>query len=460
MTSSRKKRLVILLATVAVVAAVAIAAGVYVKSHRLPAPESPAYEQYAEAFEVGSAALDVGRDEIALKYLNSAIDKVPQEPAAWANRGLLSLRQNHAPEAARDLNKAHELAPESAEIDMLLGLYSKQQGQFDRAAEHLRRAVQRRPQDAAALFALAQVVLAAGNDAEYQKLMEAVLRIQPNNLKVLVERGNVAARQRDAAAMKDTLAQFRRLSTAWNPQSVGKLHDVEKAVAAGLPGDAPIELAILDNVLKAELGYVHDSMAVAPNPNRVGESLQQFLRLAPLRTAPDPPDMGVTFTPEAPPNLAADVPKERWDVALPVWLTGDGSPALFVANAQTARRADGPAPIMPFPSGAKKVPPSADGVLALDWNNDTRYDLVLAGAGGLKFWQQAADGAFADVTAKTGLDAATLNGDYYGAWAADYEMDGDLDIILAPRTGPPVVLRNNGDGTFKVVKPFAGVDGA
>src|SRR5262249_6588253 len=81
----------------------------------------------------------------------------------------------------------------------------------------------------------------------------------------------------------------------------------------------------------------------------------------------------------------------------------------------------------------------------------------LAGAGGLKFWQQDNHGAFTDVTAKTGLDAATLNGDYFGVWAADIEMDGDLDIVVAPRSGPPIVLRNNGDGTFKPVKMFPGV---
>ncbi len=70
-----------------------------------------------------------------------------------------------------------------------------------------------------------------------------------------------------------------------------------------------------------------------------------------------------------------------------------------------------------------------------------------------------------DVTAKTGLDAATLgNADYYGAaWAADYDMDGDLDpdFLVAPRRpAHRFVLRNNGDGTFKVVKLFPGVDGA
>ena len=35
-----------------------------------------------------------------------------------------------------------------------------------------------------------------------------------------------------------------------------------------------------------------------------------------------------------------------------------------------------------------------------------------------------------------------------GVWPADIDTDGDLDLVLAPRDGHPIVLRNNGDGTF------------
>src|SRR5262249_14416750 len=66
-----------------------------------------------------------------------------------------------------------------------------------------------------------------------------------------------------------------------------------------------------------------------------------------------------------------------------------------------------------------------------------------------------------DVTKKTGLSDALLGGDYYGAWAADLDTDGDLDIIVARRSGPPLVLRNNRDGTFKAVDSlFKSMNGA
>ncbi|HLW66371.1 MAG TPA: FG-GAP-like repeat-containing protein [Gemmataceae bacterium] len=429
----------------------------------LPEPSSPAYEQYAEAFETGTAAMDADMNNVASENLTKATKIVPREPAAWANRGLLYIRENRLPEATADLNKAHELAPDSPEVDLLLGLLADKKGNYDEAIAHLRRAVERRPQDVAALFQLAHLISqAAGenSDAEYQKLMEAILRVQPNNLKALTERCRVAAQRRDAETVQATLARFDQLAPDWSQMSRDQLAVVKKAAKAMLLGDVPYEVSQLDHVLMAEFGYARYGRELNTYSSGIGEALQQFLRLSPLRTTPDPPDTGLTFTPRTIDNVVPDVAKERWDLCLPVWLSGESAPAVFVANAKTVRRADGPAPVLSFPSGAQHLPPTANGILPVDWNNDTLNDLLLAGVGGLKFWQQDKDGGFSDVTAKTGLAPPILNADYFGVWAADIEMDGDLDVIAAPRSGEPIILRNNQDGTFKVVKPFAGVDGA
>ncbi len=63
------------------------------------------------------------------------------------------------------------------------------------------------------------------------------------------------------------------------------------------------------------------------------------------------------------------------------------------------------------------------------------------------------------MTAQTQLSKAVINGHYNGAWAADVEADGDLDVVLGSEDGPPVVLRNNGDGTFVDIHPFPGIAG-
>ena len=119
-------------------------------------------------------------------------------------------------------------------------------------------------------------------------------------------------------------------------------------------------------------------------------------------------------------------------------MTGEGPPALFVANGRrgAAGRRDGGRPAIPRRPQA--LPPSPHGVLAVDWNSDYRMDLVFAGAGGLKVFEQKEDGTFADVTAATKLDPAVLGADAFGVWAADIEMDGDLDLVLGSPAGEGV----------------------
>jgi hypothetical protein len=84
---------------------------------------------------------------------------------------------------------------------------------------------------------------------------------------------------------------------------------------------------------------------------------------------------------------------------------------------------------------------------------------VLAGEGGVRFLRQESPSSFTDVTAQTKLPAPVLHSAYTGAWAIDVEADGDMDILLGTTEGIPIVLRNNGDGSFTVIHPFTGISG-
>ncbi len=268
------------------------------------------------------------------------------------------------------------------------------------------------------------------------------------------------------------------MAPAWTPlsrQTLGELSDA----ADKNPGEVAPLLLTLGNVLKAERGYTRDSLAIRPRPGIVGAPVRAFLRLQPSLPAPALPDRDLAF--DVKPLTAAGPNESRWNLLRAIWLISEDQrtalirgategglelrpdnvfkPALLLANNRDVRRADAEKPRWLFPGGTKAVAPSAAGVLVMDWDNDFRADLLLAGAGGLRFWQQRADGVFDDVTGKTGLPANILNGDYYGAWAADIEMDGDLDMIAARRAGPPLLLRNNRDGTFKPVEIFGAVQG-
>ena len=59
-----------------------------------------------------------------------------------------------------------------------------------------------------------------------------------------------------------------------------------------------------------------------------------------------------------------------------------------------------------------------------------------------------------DVTANTKISNEILQKSYVGVWTFDVESDGDLDLILGAKYGAPIVLQNNSDGSFSVVKIF------
>ncbi|HYJ45861.1 MAG TPA: CRTAC1 family protein, partial [Pyrinomonadaceae bacterium] len=139
-----------------------------------------------------------------------------------------------------------------------------------------------------------------------------------------------------------------------------------------------------------------------------------------------------------------------------VSLDGEGAPLVAVANSHEVRLANGAT--LPFPGGTQATAPAAHSLLAVDFNYDFKSDLVLAGAGGVRLFKQDAPDKFTDVTAQTKLPPALTGAAYSGAWAADIDADGDMDIVLGSQ-GETVVLRNNGDGTFQDLKPFEGSTG-
>src|SRR5512132_3439890 len=70
---------------------------------KVPEKSSKEYNDTVRAFFVGLAALQVGDDIRAESELVKATQLAPDEPASWANLGLLSLRQRNLETAAERL---------------------------------------------------------------------------------------------------------------------------------------------------------------------------------------------------------------------------------------------------------------------------------------------------------------------------------------------------------------------
>ena len=83
---------------------------------KLPEKSSKAYSDIVSAFYVGLAALQIGDDVRADSKLMQVTVLVPDEPAGWANWGLLALRQRNFDAAAERLERARSLAPDNDQI--------------------------------------------------------------------------------------------------------------------------------------------------------------------------------------------------------------------------------------------------------------------------------------------------------------------------------------------------------
>ncbi|MEK6282405.1 MAG: FG-GAP-like repeat-containing protein [Acidobacteriota bacterium] len=421
---------------------------------KLPAKSSREYNEVVRAFYIGLAALQVGDDVRADSKLSLVTQLVPAEPAGWANWGLLALRQRNFDSAAERLERARSLAPENDQIFYLLGLLESSRGRSAEAVTALRKAIEINPKNLVATYKLAEEIERQGDEnseVEYQRLIQKMLEVQPDNLAVLLELGRIAAKRGDADTLRRVVGRISEHTSSWPAEVQQQLGAVQAAAAGADVRQAATRITFLRNVLVRVLQYRMDLSEIKPPPGEEATPFTHFLKLESPTFAPASADVGISFSSEPVPN----VPAGKWSWIGAVSLNGEGAPVVVVGNAKEVRigRAS-----YPFPGGSS-APPGPEGIAALDFNYDFKTDLVLAGAGGVRLLKQENADKFIEVTAQTKLPTTILNATYTGAWAADIDADGDLDIVLAAESVQPMVLRNNGDGSFAESHPFAAVSG-
>ncbi|HKY28630.1 MAG TPA: FG-GAP-like repeat-containing protein, partial [Pyrinomonadaceae bacterium] len=416
---------------------------------------SAAYTEIVSSFYVGLAALQVGDDVRADSKLARLTELAPDEPAGWANWSILALRQRNFDAATSRLERARSIAPDNAEIHYLIGLLQSSQGKSTEAISAFRKATELDPKNLKALYALAGEVEREGgsnSEAEYQELIRKILAVQPENLAALLELGRVSAKRGDAETLKSTVSQIAARSSAWPAEVQEQLSAVQAAAASNDPGSTATRITFLRNVLVRVLEYRKHLAAIKPPPGEEATPFEHFLKLESPQFAPAAPDTSIKFVQQPVANLSG-----KWQGATTFSTGAEGPPAVLVANGREVHLSSGAT--FPFPGGPSAATPLQDSFLPIDYNYDFKTDLMLTGFGGVRLMRQDGANAFTDVTQDTKLPPAVTNAAYIGAWSADIEADGDLDIVLGVQDGNPPVLRNNGDGTFIEIHPFPNVSG-
>jgi len=406
-------------------------------------------EDGTSAFHAGLAALEMGLFERAAADFDRAAELLPEEPAIDANLGVLAMRQGDDNRARELFLSARSQAPGNADIALLLGLLERRAGNIDAALDFLGRAARLAPGALKPRYALATVLAqSAGEERQdtVRDLIAGLVADAPDNLALRLEHVRVLATAGDREALATAVERLAGMSGGWPEAAATQLELLQTAVDE--PARAIVRATVLRNVLLRFDGY-RDSLARIQVPAQAGgEPIGRLLRVPALASKPSAPDMALVFEPRPlDPAAAADAGILILDVA------GPG------AVLQTAPRADHEKPTgqarVSLP-GVEDVPESSR-TLMVDLDNDGRFELVLASGSGIRIFRRNATGGFDAADPDAGH--ALARGSYIGAWAADLELDGDMDLVLGVAESAPVVLQNNGDGTFSQRDSFGSVSG-
>jgi hypothetical protein len=421
------------------------------------------YQQFVEAFYTGILAVQVADTEHALPSLERAHKLVPDEPAILANLAIAYMGSSNPTAAAEPLKKAQELAPNNAEIEFLLAAVANKNGDSAQVLAHLRKAIQLDPDDPRFYWALAKTLdnqgtPEAGKEAVQQ--LQRILELRPGNIHALVELAVLAVSLDDLTLLKSSLDELAKQAVDWPAETRGYLERAQNASTSASAARGPVSM--MKNVLKA-MSKAKGDLRVVQGPGASWDQVEpitRFMRLPQPETSPSAPDTTLAFEP-------APLAPERSS-----WATSEVLAPGEPADAQGGpTAADGPAVPMyvkgntlvvggtPTSTLAFPGTPAPVGVALVDLQRDYLRDLALVGSGGLKLFRQSAGSKWADVTAPAKLPGALLKTAYAGAWSADIDQDGDMDLILSPAAGEPLALRNNLDGTWTEQHPFRGVTG-
>lgn len=431
-----------------------------------PGPGSAKYARIVSAFYGGVAALDAGDAQHAPQRLERAARLAPEEPAAWADLALSDLRSGEIDKAQADLKKARDLAPSNGEIIALDADIDLVKGDFDGAVDLFKKAIAEDPGNLKIRYALYQTVQrqsATDSGAGGEQKLKDMIKIRPGNLALLLELARVGARNGETSLVKQLLTDAGQDAKSWPDDVQTQFKTTVKAAGAGASQSVP-QVMMLRNELSGFEGY-QDSLAELQVPEgAIADPISRFIVLQNPPDTPAPADTTLTFTDQ---SLSVT---GQWNLATSIWLDGNGTRATVLANDQellvTSPSSSQTLPLPAMPTKwswrPKNIPlyfaPTVSSVLPVDLDDDGFVDIVYAGVLGLRIYHQTA-GKFVDVTSAAKLPGSITSGQYTGVWAADLYTAGAVDVILGTNFGPPIVLRNNDNGTFTVTHPFAGVNG-
>src|SRR4051794_14227308 len=397
-----------------------------------PGPISP---ETAALRGLGLAQLENERPGEAAETFRKLAKLTPDDPLPYADLAVAALRLQKSDEATAAIAQALAKAP-PGRADLLAVLLAirgdvlQWSGKSEEALAAYHKAAVAAPDRVEVQYGLYRLAgQGEGPEAEaaLKESLQALARLRPENLVVLLQQGQRAVAAGDRAGATAAFLRVRELVGISPPATAAAvastLAPVLTALESGDVATARVPAIRLENVLKPTPAYqagLHELTT-----GLLGNPVERFVNEPPPSTFGDPVPVRFRAAPLAKGPVAGRAltagdfdGDNKLDLA---WIEAGEKPRLLLL------RGSGGDP-MPGPEAA-----GITGLIAADLDNDGHLDLIgfgeKAGPQRLAFWRGKGDGTFEDATAGAGFGA----GGAAGAARLAYGIGGGL----APaRRGP------------------------
>ncbi len=420
----------------------------------------------------------------------SALAKLtPDDPLPWANLAIAQLRQQKTDEALAAIKKAEAQSPGDPRLIAIRGEILTWSGENEAGLQAFREAARLTPDDAEAQYTLYRTATTTGGEGAEEATRESLdrlARLRPENLVVLLQVGKSARETGDRTRATGAYLRVRELVWQAPPGADKLLDSVLDSLEENDLEAARVPSLRLENVLKVTAMYreslrelqsgiqgvplraFRDEPPVtsfgAPaevsfEARRVADGSGSDLRLADLDNDQHPEIIRLSGSSDSRTVQVLDRSGEPSQTTL----AAAGSERLLIADLDNDGMLDvfayGPSAAHIFAGGARLEAKtgefgldlaSGSAAVAIDFDIEGDLDLFVIGPGGTELYRNNLKDALEPVAAKSlpsSVFAAPRD-----AIASDLDRDGDLDLVIADKTGL-IRFDNLRQGRFKVHGP-------
>lgn len=402
-------------------------------------------------------------DEAELAFLK-AIQTDPREILNYRDLALLYMTEKNYTKAESEARTGLRLKANNTEIRSVLAEMYLQKGDKQSATRELRGILSIDPRNIYAYYTLAGLNSIPPNYSEEKSYLAKVLSFAPANIVPRLQLAEILAGNGKSDSALYYLQSVKKIAPDFSAAAAGFYNQAVTALHGNKSGSALVYIRQFHNLMKLTTVYAHGLDDVEGPKLPVGNpqftTSQIANRYASSRKV-SPRD--VRFT-DASRNVGINFGRGRATrsvIAVTDYST-TGEMYLYTSSV-TGGNTDshlltgtiGSFQETRVTDGIKHEGEDIDAAFA-DYDNDGNQDLFITTTRGIIVYKNQGDGTFSRVRGDIGLRNTT---DGRKMLFADFDQDGDLDLYVSQK-GQNRFFRNNGDGTFTEQAAAMGLTGS